>query len=156
MEEVKERQAELSKMRALMFYQERKQHHMNKIKSKVGCDAVWCGAHGRRYPRDGTWWCVVSLPPSLPLSLSTFLRLPFSFDSSSDTLGLPFPFSSDGFPLFEVNACCSCSCDVLHLRESPPSECTTSSAEEKPAAAPLVCHGAADANRRYNSGAEAV
>lgn len=34
-EEVKERQAELSKMRALMFYQERKQHHMNKIKSKV-------------------------------------------------------------------------------------------------------------------------
>lgn len=35
MEEVKERQAELSKMRALMFYQERKQHHMNKIKSKV-------------------------------------------------------------------------------------------------------------------------
>ena len=35
MEEVRERQAELSKMRALMFYQERKQHHMNKIKSKV-------------------------------------------------------------------------------------------------------------------------
>lgn len=35
MEEVKERQAELSKMRALMFYHERKQHHMNKIKSKV-------------------------------------------------------------------------------------------------------------------------
>lgn len=34
-EEVRERQAELSKMRALMFYQERKQHHMNKIKSKV-------------------------------------------------------------------------------------------------------------------------
>ncbi|CAM9978280.1 unnamed protein product [Ectocarpus sp. 4 AP-2014] len=34
-EEVKERQAELSKMRALMFYHERKQHHMNKIKSKV-------------------------------------------------------------------------------------------------------------------------
>lgn len=38
-EEVKERQAELSKMRALMFYQERKQHHMNKIKSKVLCFA---------------------------------------------------------------------------------------------------------------------
>lgn len=38
MEEVRERQAELSKMRALMFYQERKQHHMNKIKSKV-CSA---------------------------------------------------------------------------------------------------------------------
>lgn len=35
LEEVKERQSELSKMRALMFYQERKQHHMNKIKSKV-------------------------------------------------------------------------------------------------------------------------
>lgn len=34
-EEVKERQSELSKMRALMFYHERKQHHMNKIKSKV-------------------------------------------------------------------------------------------------------------------------
>lgn len=38
MEEVKERQAELSKMRALMFYHERKQHHMNKIKSKVRID----------------------------------------------------------------------------------------------------------------------
>lgn len=37
-EEVKERQAELSKMRALMLYQERKQHHMKKIKSKVRMD----------------------------------------------------------------------------------------------------------------------
>lgn len=44
-EEVKERQAELSKMRALMFYHERKQHHMNKIKSKVGrhaCATSFC------------------------------------------------------------------------------------------------------------------
>ncbi|CAN0235087.1 unnamed protein product, partial [Discosporangium mesarthrocarpum] len=34
-EEVQDRQQELARMRALMFYQERKQHHMNKIKSKV-------------------------------------------------------------------------------------------------------------------------
>lgn len=41
MEEVQERQAELSKMRALMFYQERKQHRMNKIKSKVHIAAMF-------------------------------------------------------------------------------------------------------------------
>lgn len=47
MEEVKERQAELSKMRALMFYQERKQHHMNKIKSKV---LTLCSSSPRGFP----------------------------------------------------------------------------------------------------------